>query len=64
MDRLDAINSIINTRSHDFRLFITHVDCNVRKNSFFICTALMWNLLLTDNSFDQISRSFIGTQLK
>ena len=39
------VNFIINTRSHDFRLFITRFDCNGNKYSFFIHTALIWNLL-------------------
>ena len=43
--RFDATSSIINTQGHDFRFFITHVDCNVNKYSFFIDTALMCNSL-------------------
>ena len=43
--RSDVINSLINTRGHNFRLFFTHVDCNVNKCSFFIRTALIWNSL-------------------
>jgi hypothetical protein len=43
--RSNAVSSTINTRGHNLRLFISHLNTNVVKYAFFHRSAMMWNTL-------------------
>ena len=46
--RSDVSNSNVATREHNLKLFISHLNCNIVKFSFFYRTAMIWNTLVND----------------
>ena len=46
--RSDVSNSNVATRGHNLKLFISHVNSNIVKFSFFHRTAIIWNTLDSD----------------
>ena len=46
--RSDVSNSTMATRGHNLKFFISHLNCNIVKFSFFYRTVMIWNALDND----------------
>ena len=56
--RSEVVDCNVATRGYSMKIFISHMNCNVFKYSFFHCKASIWNFLHNNVINEPTSRLF------